>query len=79
MLRNIPKNRIIMYLVILGLIPVLFACFYVFTQASAIQDLDNNIELIQNQALVIEQKQAVNNAVRYHYRDADHLYIGKNL
>ena len=44
-----------------------------------LNDLKYNLEQLEQTALLRERKQAVNMAVRNHYRDADHFYIDKYL
>lgn len=44
-----------------------------------LDELQNALENISHQAFVKEKKQALNLAVRQHFRDADHFYIDKHL
>lgn len=79
MFNQIPLNRAIGYLVMLGLVPFLFVLFLFYSEKSQIDDLNSTLDMIQDQAFVTEKKQALNVAVRQHYRDADHFYIDKHL
>lgn len=79
MLENIPVSRAVAYLIGLGLLPLLFVIFLFFSEKSRIEELNNTIGMIQDQAFLKEKKQAQNLAVRQHFRDADHFYIDKYL
>lgn len=78
-LKNIPFSRALLYLLLLGLLPFVFALFLFVSQKNEIEELQNSIELIQHQAFIKEKKQALNLAVGRHYREADHFYIDKHL
>lgn len=79
MLENIPVSRAVSYLIGLGLLPLLFVIFLFFSEKSRIEELNDTIGMIQDQAFLKEKKQAQNLAVRQHFRDADHFYIDKYL
>lgn len=68
-----------MYVMVLGLIPLLFAAFFFISELNTLEDLSNSISQVRQNAYLREKKQAINNAVRNHYKDADHFYIDKNL
>lgn len=76
---NIPFKRQVIYLLILGQLPLLFVIIHFFSQNAALNSLSNSLELAQVQAQTSEAKHALNNAVRQHYSDADHFYIDKQL
>lgn len=78
-MKNIPQSRIILYFLIAGMLPVLFAAFHFLTLTGEINDLRNYLELVEQQAFSREQKQAQNMAIRENYKEADHFYIDKNL
>lgn len=79
MMKNIPVPRLIFYLVCLGLIPFICVLFLFVSELNHLEELENSIESIQHEALVKEKKQALNLAVRQHFRDADHFYIDKYI
>lgn len=79
MLKNIPLSRAVLYILCAGLLPLVFVFFLFTTQKSQIEELQNSLENIQHQAYVKEKKQALNLAVRHHFREADHFYIDKHL
>lgn len=79
MLKNIPLSRAITYLLCLGLLPFIFVVFLFTSQKSQLEELQGTIESIQHQAFIKEKKQALNLAVRQHFREADHFYIDKYL
>lgn len=79
MLQNIPVNRAVLYILLLGLMPLFLVVALFYTQKGQIEELRSSLEMIQQQAFVKEKKQALNLAVRQHFRDADHFYIDKYL
>ena len=78
-LQNIPHTRLVLYLLCLGLFPLLFVVALFISEKNALDELHENLETIQYTALIKERKQATNMAVRQHFSDADHFYIDKNL
>ncbi|MCE2982487.1 MAG: hypothetical protein LW832_02860 [Parachlamydia sp.] len=78
-MKNIPVNRILIYLLALGLLPLLFAALFFFSQKADLEELQQSIESVGHQAFIKEKKQAQNVSVRQHFRDADHFYIDKHL
>lgn len=79
MLKNIPLSRAILYILCAGLLPLVFVFVLFGSRKSELEDLQNSLENIQHQAFIKEKKQALNLAVRHHYREADHFYIDKYL
>ncbi len=79
MLSTIPPQRLIIYLLIGGLVPVLLAWFSLSSQFDTTNALESQMWRIQEMAYSREKKQAVNMAVRHHFSDVDHFYIDKHL
>lgn len=79
MLNSIPQKRLLLYLLLAGTLPIIFAWLTFSSQLNSVSQLEYNILNVQQQAFNREKKQSVNMAVRNHYRDADHFYIDKNL
>lgn len=79
MLSNIPQNRLLSYLMILGMLPVLFVGVMLASKLNSVNELGHNLQSVKEQVLIREKKQAVNIAVRQNFRDADHFYIDKHL
>jgi hypothetical protein len=79
MFKNIPLSRVILYILCLGMLPFVFVVFMFISQKNELEEFQNSLETIQHQALIKEKKQALNMAVRQHFRDADHFYIDKHL
>lgn len=79
MLKNIPISRAILYLLLIGSLPLFFVFFLFIAQKNELRDVENTIENIQYQALSKERKQALNAIVCQHFRDSDHFYIDKHL
>ncbi len=79
MFQNIPKERTFLYLILLGLLPLIFSLIYFQTKQGEVSSLAASIDDLKNMALIREKKQATNMAVISHYHDADHFYIDKYL
>lgn len=79
MFKHIPLSRFILYLLCLGLLPFILVVFLFISQKNELEEFKNSLEMIQHQAFIKEKKQALNLAVRQHFRDADHFYIDKYL
>lgn len=79
MLSQIPLNRLLLYVVLLGLLLPALSLLYFFSKKNSLESLHNNIQMVHLLATTRERKQAVNIAVRNNFRDADHFYIDKNL
>lgn len=76
---GVPIKRKLLYFIAVGIIPLLLAIFYFFSEQESISMLSSTLETVQEQAILTEKKQSLNNAVRLHYKDADHFYIDKQL
>jgi hypothetical protein len=79
MFKDIPINRAVFYFILIGLLPICFVLALFFSQKNELKELQDILQSIQHQAFVKEKKQALNLAVREHFRDADHFYIDKYL
>jgi hypothetical protein len=79
MFNSIPQNRLVLYFMLAGLVPIIIAWISFASQMQAINELKTMEWRLQDQAFNREKKQSVNMAVRSHFRDADHFYIDKNL
>lgn len=78
-MKNIPQSRIILYLLIIGLLPIVFAITNFFTNLSEFETLQEQMNQIYDQAYIKEKKQSQNMTIRKHYQHADHFYIDKQL
>lgn len=79
MFNNIPQQRLVLYLVIAGLVPIILVWFSFSSSLSTVSSIESQMYRLQDMAFNREKKQAINMAVRNHYREADHFYIDKNL
>lgn len=77
MLSTIPKMRLLIYAMLGGLLPFIFVIANYLSEKSSLDSMQFNLRDMQQTAMVRERKQAINMAVRNHYRDADHFYIDK--
>lgn len=67
------------YATIIALVPLALVLYLLTGKQNELNNLEETLETIQYQATVKEKKQALNVAVRQHFREADHFYIDKNL
>lgn len=79
MFANISKTRMLIYLLLAGMLPIIFVFIALLNQKSNIEELRSSLQGMHQMALLREKKQANNLSVRNHYRDADHFYIDKHL
>jgi hypothetical protein len=79
MFDKIPKMRLLIYAMILGIIPVVISLMHVWQQSNTIDQLQEMIVDVEAMASSYKQRQSVNMAVIEHYRDADHFYIDKYM
>lgn len=79
MFKNIPLSRAVLYILCLGLLPLLIVFVMFSSKKGEIEELQETLENVQHQAFIKEKKQALNLAVRHHFREADHFYIDKYL
>lgn len=79
MLKNVPKQRLLLYILLLGLLPIIIAIVHFLDIRTDLYATESSIEEIHQLALVQENRQAANLAVRSHFHDADHFYIDKYL
>lgn len=79
MTESIPKDRLVTYGLILGLIPLGMVLMHFFSILTDLSETDQRIEMIEEQILILGQKQSVNIALMQSYKDADHFYIDKQL
>lgn len=78
-LKDIPMQRLLLYLVILGALPFFIALFFFWSELDRVDELEYAVQHAQELALKVERKQAANMATADAYRNADHFYIDKNL
>jgi len=79
MFDKIPKTRLLLYMLLAGLVPLLLVFFYIVVEQSHVGTIRSELQELRERAFLREKKQATNMAVRSHYRDADHFYIDKYL
>jgi hypothetical protein len=79
MFQKIPKNRLIVYVVILGALPLILAFYHFFLKSGEINDLSERIDLTKESILNYEGRQSNNIAIRNSFKNSDHFYIDKQL
>lgn len=75
----IPQGRALVYIMILCLIPSLISALYIWNRSGDLDALDSKLESVREQAFIKDKRQAVNQTLRNHFKDADHFYIDKQL
>lgn len=79
MFNKIPKQRLLLYILIVGFLPALLVVIHFFVEKQSLEELEKRLKHVQELSFVREKKQAVNISLRNHFRDADHFYIDKHL
>jgi len=79
MLKNIPQKRLLAYLMIIGLLPILFVMAGLYHRKGELEEVEERIGEVYRMEAGYKRRQAVNIAVRDHFRDADHFYIDKHV
>lgn len=79
MFDKIPKSRLLLYTIILGVLPILFALGLLWSESLTIDQLRMQIQSVESNGSSYKRRQSVNLAVIDHFRDADHFYIDKYL
>lgn len=79
MFQNIPLNRLVIYLLAAGLLPVVFVMVHFFTNKNEIEELSDHLAMVQERIYTLKQKQALNTSARHEFCDVDHFYIDKQL
>jgi len=79
MLKNIPQSRLLLYLMMVGLLPLIFVGAALMSKLNGVNETQFAIQGVFEKVLVRGKKQALNTNVRNNFRDADHFYIDKYL
>ncbi|CDZ79856.1 hypothetical protein BN1013_00356 [Candidatus Rubidus massiliensis] len=79
MFNNIPMKRLLTYVMILGLLPIILVFSYFWTKANKYTEIQDSFLVLADKALSKEKKHALNKIVHQTYREADHFYIDKHL
>lgn len=76
---QMPLNRILIYLAILGLLPIFFAIYQYNTGQARLSNIEEQLDSVQQQVFLLDKKQTSNNLVRDYYHGADPFYIAKHV
>lgn len=79
MLSTIPLNRLLLYVLLLGLLPLVLVMVHFMSEQRQLDQLRATVQMVHSLAATRERKQATNIAVANNFRDADHFYIDKHL
>jgi hypothetical protein len=79
MFDNIPQKRVILYMLIAGMIPLILVTIHFISNLNSIDNVEQTLFHVRDMVHEKEQKQATNIAIRSHYKDADRFYIDKYL
>lgn len=78
-MKHIPQSRALIYIIILCLLPALASVIYVWHSVQELNDLEDKMLTVQEEAFVKEKRQSLNQTLSNHYKEADHFYIDKHL
>lgn len=78
-LNQIPQSRLIAYILLLGLLPIIFVIFQFYFTSYEVASLDDDLQMTIERAIVKEKRQENNKAVIDHYQNADRFYIDKYI
>ncbi len=76
-MKKIPFSRVLVYLIMLGLIPLFTVCFFYIKEKNSWSAVAEHIEMTSHQGQMKSSRQSINNLVRKKHEDADNLYIEK--
>lgn len=79
MFQNIPVQRAVLYILLAGFLPLIFVGMVFLSRSNQLEEAQSMLQMVQHQAFVKEKRQALNLAVRQHFKEADHFYIDKYL
>ncbi|MCB1113603.1 MAG: hypothetical protein KDK62_02485 [Chlamydiia bacterium] len=77
--KNIPQGRALIYIMILCLLPSLFAGLWVWSQTGQVEGIKDQLENVREHAFLKEKRQASNKNLQNFYKDADSFFIDKHL
>ena len=78
-MNRLPQNRLIYYLLFLGLVPTLIVITNFFSESNKLKNVARNLSYTISSAEAKEKKQTINSLVQQKYQQADRYYIDKNL
>lgn len=78
-LKKIPQGRLLLYLVLVGMLPLLGIGFLFWSDLDGVNSFEYHLETVEELARKVEKKQISNIATLTQYRNADHFYIDKQL
>lgn len=76
---SISNQRLILYLSILLILPFFFVLSSIISKKGELNEWQEQISFLRQTALTREKKEATNNAIRYHFDNADHFYIDQQI
>lgn len=78
-LNTIPKTRLLLYAIIVGLLPLVLVMVLFFSSLDRVDRLSLNLQSLEEHALRVQRKQSTNMTTRNYYRDANRFYIDTTL
>ncbi len=78
-LRDIPFSRVILYLLLIGLLPIIGIGYFYTKEKKAWTEVSKHLETVQHLTQVKGLRQAPNNLVRKRFTNANPLYIDQHL
>lgn len=78
-MKTIPPNRLIIYLLILGLLPLMTVIFYHFSEKAELNRLEKRMKKLYISLSQEKEKSSLNGKIYHYFRDTDPYYIDTNL
>jgi hypothetical protein len=78
-LKGIPQSRLLIYLIIAGLLPLLLVILSFMSSLDKVSNVEMGLQSLELTATQKERKQAVNQALRKNFQQVDTSYVDKVL
>jgi hypothetical protein len=79
LIATLPVNRLLVYVMILGFLPIIFAALYYTKNKNEWDEVAQQILNIHHLSANAARKQSLNTAVRHAYSEADQCYLENQL
>lgn len=77
MFSGIPQQRLLFYLLLLGVVPLALAWLSSSRTINGVNTTASRLQLLHEKAVLADSREASNKAVMQHFSQADHHYIDK--
>ena len=79
MLENIPKERLVVYVCGVALLPLLITLIANWAALGEVNEVQSELDWLEESALTLAREEAPNEALAAHYAGADRFYLVKHL